>query len=272
MDTSELPSMSSCAMRCIELSEKKLSCGAPSPLRTAVPATSILSSGEKSTAAIGEMHGRSPHSASGASNRRRSHTLSVPSVERLAKTLPSFRQRTHDTSEPDACAPRATVAGRSCSALNSLTGTPFGSSTTGLYSDVRNSHSCSEPSLAPHSSASPSGRHAAHVVPVLIPRPSLSTHTLFWPPCTLRLMSSRSMATSASHSRTVPSSEHVANVLCSCTCQRAHVHAATCPLVCRMSRMYGSPFISVHSLRPSRSRMTGWLLLPATISLSAAGL
>jgi len=39
-----------------------------------------------------------------------------------------------------------------------------------------------------------------------------------------------------------------------------------------MSRMYMSPIISVVSLRPSLSKMAGWLEAPATMSRSAVGL
>ena len=58
----------------------------------------------------------------------------------------------------------------------------------------------------------------------------------------------------------------------SCTCHAHAVHAATWPLVVRMSRMYMSPIISVVSLRPSLSKMAGWLEAPATMSRSAVGL
>ena len=76
--------------------------------------------------------------------------------------------------------------------------------------------------------------------------------------------SPRSHATATSHSRTVPSSEAVASVLLSCGCQRAAVQPATCPRVVRMSRMYMSPFMSVASFLPSRSKIAGWLDEPAT--------
>ena len=223
---------------------------------TALPVTIIEPSGEKSQPAIACRLGSDAHCASGASKRRRSHSLSEPSVDLEASCCPSRCQRTQLMSHSAACAVRHTLCAFTLSADHSTFGVAFLSSTTGWKSArERISHSCSEPSLAPHMIVCPPSCHAIDDAPLLIPRASRRTMTVRRPDWTERELASspRSHATLASHKRTVPSSEAVASVFASVGCHLAAVQPATCPLVLVMSRRYGSPLISCVSLRPSRS-------------------
>mmetsp|Transcript_41813 Transcript_41813/g.115296 ORF Transcript_41813/g.115296 Transcript_41813/m.115296 type:complete len:224 (-) Transcript_41813:451-1122(-) len=215
-----------------------------------------------------------PHDARGVANLRTSHSFIVPSVDRLASCRPSRCHRMHETSEPTACAPRATSRALTSAYLYSCRGVAASISCTGLYSGTRSSHSCSEPSCPPTMIVLPSACHAHDVTAVLMPLESRGTATSRWPELTLRDVESspRSRQTSTSHKRTVPSSLAVATVFWSVGCQRAAVQPATWPRVWRMSRMYMSPFIIVPSLRPSRSKRHGCGDDPATITRCAVGL